>query len=1098
MAKVFLDVDETSVNIANDGDEVFGQTGDENVIIMPGVTGVVLDGNVEGVTFDGDLADYLFQQQGNQLLVYSGAVLVATIPVQVDEDGTQLTFDNGTFTAEFGEGAVLNIDGEDVPTEEPGPVTPPIGDTFTLAEALAAEELPEEYFIVDEAGNLFDNGAFAEGAEDILDGAAGIEVTDAITVAQYDLLDGLATFDMAGLTYDAADTFANLFANPDVVAGAGSYELTDAEGTDFGRISEEEIAFIEGAANFEEGYWEYTVAVEGETFTLTAEADTFVGTVNDDTFQGTFANISDDDTLIDQTTTDNDILNLMTVTANYTLTKMPNISGIENIVFNTEMSGGFTVDTSKMSGVKNLTVNRGDLADGLISGKGAVTVNPVDASKVAKVTAGSQVDAFTVTQATKAGIEVDAAGVTGNVTVTGAATIAANDSTGTVSITAGLGNATEDKKAVTIDAAKAATVTTAAAMTGSIAINAAAATTVTVNESKGGVTIDAQAAKATITATGVTKEGADITAGTGTAADVVTINATGTAATDDVATVSAAGVVTLDATATDILNLSGNGADVTYALTATTLTKLETSGDHDVNLATGADSLDDVTISGVNNLKTDAAATGAVDMSKIDAAKIIFEADHAGKNITVSDGANIAVTVNQTGLNVGAAVEGDSFTIAAAKFGTGAGAQTRTFGAIDLTIGEKFGTANLMATEAAFTATSIDAGADTTLNITGDKAVNLGGTAVVAKSVAASTATGVVTLTMSEDSKTVATGSGNDVITINDTTGAAVMNLNAGDGNNTVNVTKLGDGSTIVAGSGDDTFNVAAGSTGSFVIQGGAGNDTYDLADAADVVIADSAGTDKIVLSSTAAYDFTANDNFAFSGIEELDITAANNDVDMTGTQVSGKTFKLTGDAAADALVVSGKDGVADTIDLSGITINGTATLQIVGTTGADSLTGSAKSATEFVYSAVTQIVAGETIVGGEGTDIISFTGAAAFDLSVASITSVETVNTNTQNMTFGQGTGIVTIDEYADGTANSVVLTSDTTAFGAMAGSAAAVDTAGEWFFAPEIGGSDSALTYFDEVLGVAQTVTLLGTAAVTNDDTAGVIAGNIVISIA
>jgi hypothetical protein len=328
------------------------------------------------------------------------------------------------------------------------------------------------------------------------------------------------------------------------------------------------------------------------------------------------------------------------------------------------------------------------------------------------------------------------------------------------------------------------------------------------------------------------------------------------------------------------------------------------------------------------------------------------------------------------------------------------------------------------------------------------------------------------------------------------------MNLTAGDGNNTVNVTKLGDGSTIVAGSGDDTFNVAAGSTGSFVIQGGAGNDTYDLADAADVVIADSAGTDKIVLSSAAAYDFTANDNFAFSGIEELDITAANNDVDMTGTQVSGKTFKLTGDAAADALVVSGKDGVADTIDLSGITINGTATLQIVGTTGADSLTGSAKSATEFVYSAVTQIVAGETIVGGEGTDIISFTGAAAFDLSVASITSVETVNTNAQNMTFGQGTGIVTIDEYADGTANSVVLTSDTTAFGAMAGSAAAVDTAGEWFFeSADATSADSVLTYFDEILGAAQTVTLLGTNTGTGggtDDTAGVIAGNIVISIA
>jgi uncharacterized membrane protein len=124
MAKIFLDVGETNVNIANDGDKVYGQTGDESVNILEGVTGVVLDGNVDAVTLDGDVGDYLFQQQGNQLRVYSGTELVATIPVQTDEDGTQVTFGDGTYTVEFGAGAALELGGETVPSDEPGVVDP--------------------------------------------------------------------------------------------------------------------------------------------------------------------------------------------------------------------------------------------------------------------------------------------------------------------------------------------------------------------------------------------------------------------------------------------------------------------------------------------------------------------------------------------------------------------------------------------------------------------------------------------------------------------------------------------------------------------------------------------------------------------------------------------------------------------------------------------------------------------------------------------------------------------------------------------------------------------------------------------------------------
>lgn len=829
----------------------------------------------------------------------------------------------------------------------------------------------------------------------------------------------------------------------------------------------------------------------GKTFTLTNGTDTFVGTAGNDIVDGTFANISDADTLIDQTSTDNDVLTLNAVNANYETTKMASISGIENITFNTQTAAAFTLDASKMSGVKNLTVNRGDLADGLISGKGAVNVTQVDASKVAKVTAGTQIDALTVNQVNKAGIVVDAKGVTGAVTVNGAAAITANDSTGTVSIAAGLGNATEDKKAVSIEAAKATTVTTAAALTGAINIKAAAATTVTVSESKGGVTVDAQAAKATITATGVTSAGATITAGTGTsgAGNDIKVNVLGTAATDDVATVSAAGVVTLNATAIETLNLSGNGAAANVALTASTLKNLTASGSNAVNVATDIDNLHQVTVAGVNELKINGGADAAArDLSKVSAAKIILEAD-AAQAVTVANAANIAVTVNQTDLALVAAAEGNSVTIAAAKFGTGAAAQTRVFG--DVTLTGKFGAVNLVATEAAFDVgggKSFNASVDTVVNITGDKAVTLN--AVTAKQVVASTATGAITLTMSQNSKTVTTGSGNDVITVNDTTGTAVMSLNAGDGTNTINVTKLGNGSTLVAGAGDDSFNVAAGSTGSFVMQGGAGNDTYILADAADVVIADSAGSDKIVLSSVGAYDFTNKANFAFSGIEELDITAANAAVAMTGAQVSGKTLKLTG-TADDMLTVSGKE-TADVINLSDVTINGTAQLKIFSSAGIDELIGSAKSSTDFVYSDAGHIVAGEKITGGAAIDSISYTGAAALalDLTKASISNIEVFNAgNATSVTIAQGSGFVTIDQFE--ATNSLILKAASTNFGATAAAAQTdVDAAGEWFIANNAGAD--VLSYFDEVTGATVDITLVGAL----NWTGAVVAGSLVLT--
>ena len=272
-----------------------------------------------------------------------------------------------------------------------------------------------------------------------------------------------------------------------------------------------------------------------------------------------------------------------------------------------------------------------------------------------------------------------------------------------------------------------------------------------------------------------------------------------------------------------------------------------------------------------------------------------------------------------------------------------------------------------------------------------------------------------------------------------------------------------------------------------------------------DVAITDSAGTDNLTFDTAGAIDMSNNTNFSFTGIETLDITAVGAAVTMDDADLSGKTLTLTADGAADILLALGGDTVGETIDLSGITVSGTATIQIDGGDKADTMIGAAADATTFVIDDG-DVDAGEVITGGTGTDTIAgnITGktlGSAVDLSVATITGVESFHTNGVAATIGQGTGIVDVDGYADGTADTFTLKQSTTAMEAAAeASAAAVDIAGEWFFAAEAAGAGNGakLTFFDEVLSEAVTIEFDGTEAGTADDTAAMVAGSIVVTIA
>jgi hypothetical protein len=154
MASVFLGADET-FSVANSGTKVFGQTGTETVNILEEVTGVVLDGNIDEVVLDGIVADFRFLQQGNLLAIMRGEDIVATIPVQVDENGTLLTFNNGSLRANFAQGAVIEMGGTPVSSDEPGRIIPGDG---SFEEAVAVELDTEAFpaqLVLDAEGGAF-------------------------------------------------------------------------------------------------------------------------------------------------------------------------------------------------------------------------------------------------------------------------------------------------------------------------------------------------------------------------------------------------------------------------------------------------------------------------------------------------------------------------------------------------------------------------------------------------------------------------------------------------------------------------------------------------------------------------------------------------------------------------------------------------------------------------------------------------------------------------------------------------------------------------------------------------------------------------------
>lgn len=132
MAKIYLDASNTEYDVTNGNDSVVGLTGTQVVKAAAGVVGLSVDQNVERVTFTGQASDYTFLSSGNSIKVYNAAAstLVATVFVQDDVDGTQLTFNNGTANAILTNG-IIKLGGATVDTTQAVHVTPTLDASVT-------------------------------------------------------------------------------------------------------------------------------------------------------------------------------------------------------------------------------------------------------------------------------------------------------------------------------------------------------------------------------------------------------------------------------------------------------------------------------------------------------------------------------------------------------------------------------------------------------------------------------------------------------------------------------------------------------------------------------------------------------------------------------------------------------------------------------------------------------------------------------------------------------------------------------------------------------------------------------------------------------
>jgi Ca2+-binding RTX toxin-like protein len=718
------------------------------------------------------------------------------------------------------------------------------------------------------------------------------------------------------------------------------------------------------------------------------EADTLVGGDGDDTFTGVSGAYADTDSMIDPSTSDNDTATFVTKAA-----ANPTIKNVETVTVVAESTGTAALDLSLVTKATTLNFSKGDVVIGgsTIAASSVVELDNVDAANVAVINVTGTVTNVDLDSAStdKAGIVLNANSATGDIDVDGAATINAAEATGTVRIdTASNTTNTELLKATVINADKATEIFTDTLLNGSIEINAAAATTITVEDASGGLVLNATKGATSangIDVRGIDSTGAIITTGSYASTAAGTIDLGGTTATNDQATVSAAGTVTLDAGvatgAVDILTLEANGAAVTYTVSTSNGSLATTNIGTDVTAAGNGAEFTGTTVKGLGTLDLTAYTADALDLSNVEVGKVKIGFDNAhdptanagagDHNITIKSGQTVEVYADQDDLEFDfASTETASdltFIAGDVNGATNTAVGTLALGGVFRADSSLAGTVNIVANDSNLSvSTTTTFGAKQAVVITGDEDVSLG--TVTAKSLDATESTGKITLISTTGLKTIDTGSGVDDITTNDA--STKHTVSTGAGKDVITITATDDESSYDGGADADVIN--ANETGkSYVVVGGDGDDVITTTGAISAVLVGGDGEDTFDVNTAGATDVSAT-TFRLTGFEKLDLVGLNETMTVTATQFADfNTVEVNGDGATDVLRVNAA-ATGSTIDASGLTIktNGTVTLEYAGGAKDDVLTGSTAAET-FIYSLGSDSISG----GATGTDTLAFAG---------------------------------------------------------------------------------------------------------------------------
>jgi hypothetical protein len=729
--------------------------------------------------------------------------------------------------------------------------------------------------------------------------------------------------------------------------------------------------------------------------TNSATPDNLIGGVGDDPFSGLAGTVAATDRFTDISTTDSDTLNITHSTDPGAFTA----TNIETIAVTVNNLGAITLDLANVTGANTVSYTRGDVLIGgaTLPGNKAVAFANADSAGVGSLFAGAGTTTVDVSVAATdaAGLVLNFDNATGAITFDGASTVNAAAS-GDVRMNAVTNTgAAQTGKATVINAAAATRVDTHADLTGAITITAPAARDINVLDGQGGVTINAAStntADSVVQVDDIDVSGATITVGTGvddsTTAGNIGLDVTlrGTAAATDTATVSGAGHIELDIDGTasqqnvDALTLSGNGAAVVYDLAAPTTgtaTSFTKAGTQTVTLMGDASEFSGVTITNIDTIDVIAGGNAAFNGSFFSGVgKVDLGVNNQNQAMTLVSGSTIEITADQTtGTNIDlSAAGGADMTIVAGDDIAGASVGTIELAAVNVAGGvaaTTVGTVTIEASIANVDTTGVALAAKQNLVITGDENVVLsdtgGAETVLADSVSATNSTGNITINVEDtvantpDVDTITTGSGADAIETD--VGTGVVTVVSGGGIDTLTITAVGDTSSFNAGEGNDTINVD--DVSNIVVLGGAGSDNFTTALNLGGTLVGGDGTDTLTIDGAGARTFAAT--FSMSGFSELDITASNNTVSMTGAQLANNSTLIIDGSGDDTFNVNSGStaAAAKSVDLSNVTIKTGATLAgitVTGGAGVDTITGGTEAET------FTQTVNDDTIAGGTGS----------------------------------------------------------------------------------------------------------------------------------